>query len=95
MYNGKIAHYKDNVYIWVQITVHKKIIINVINGEKFNKFWKGINCTTSFSDHNVIQIIKTNWRLKNKNDSPKELLHQKGNKNAIRHNFLKIMKKIT
>lgn len=35
----------------------------MVNKEKFNKLRKVINFTTSCFDHNVIQIIKTNWRF--------------------------------
>lgn len=65
----------------------KKTFIYLVNEEKFNKFWKGVSCSTSFFYHNVIQIIKTNWRLEKVNDSPKELFHQRGNKHATRDNF--------
>lgn len=59
---------------------------HLVNEKKFTKFWKGINCTTSFSDYNVLHIIKTNWKFEKKYNSVKELLHQSGNKNAIRDN---------
>lgn len=35
----------------------------MVKKEKFNKLRKVINFTTSCFDHNVIQIIKTNWRF--------------------------------
>lgn len=53
----------------------KKKIIYLIKEEKFNKFWKGMHSTT-FSDHNVLCIIKTKWRF--------------GGENHLRNYFIKV-----
>lgn len=79
-----MAHFK-----WMPMfknpRLFKKLLFTCLMKKSFD-FWRGINCTTLFSDHNVLQIIKTKWRFGGKNDSPKELL-QSENKNAIREDF--------